>query len=199
MSCFDVRLAVLASPDRARSLFTVRAAISSARLVPSPRCSALVLMCSYCRSRFGLAPLGISATFRRQRSDTPWLARLPTSPRSIPRRCATQWLKAAPAGIGSATRGAFFGDAEFEELLGAFTGAAREHIAFEETAVWPGLRTALNTERAAELGTQLAEGKKTAPTRPHPHTPPSPGALKAAGPVAAAADKLRDKMTGRGD
>jgi hypothetical protein len=24
MSCFDVRLAVLASPDRARSLFTVR-------------------------------------------------------------------------------------------------------------------------------------------------------------------------------
>jgi hypothetical protein len=30
---------------------------------------------------------------------------------------------------------------------------------------------ALNTERAAELGTQIAEGKKTAPTRPHPHTP----------------------------
>ena len=30
----------------------------------------------------------------------------------------------------------------------AATGAAREHIQFEETAVWPGLRTALNTERA---------------------------------------------------
>jgi hemerythrin-like domain-containing protein len=91
------------------------------------------------------------------------------------------------------------GDPEFEELLGAFIGAAREHIQFEETAVWPGLRTALNTERAAELGTQIAEGKKTAPTRPHPHTPPSPGALKAAGPVAAAADKARDAVTGRGD
>ena len=63
-------------------------------------------------------------------------------------------------------------DAEFEKLLGTFIGAAREHIQFEETAVWPGLRTALNTERAAELGTQIAEGKKTAPTRPHPHTPP---------------------------
>jgi hemerythrin-like domain-containing protein len=71
------------------------------------------------------------------------------------------------------------GDAEFENLLAAFTGAAREHIQFEETAVWPGLRTALNTEQAAELGTQIAEGKKTAPTRPHPRTPPSPGALKA--------------------
>jgi hemerythrin-like domain-containing protein len=90
------------------------------------------------------------------------------------------------------------GDTEFEKLLGMFIGAAREHIQFEETQVWPGLRSALNTERAAELGTQIAEGKKTAPTRPHPHTPPSPGVLKAAGPVAAAADKARDAVTGRG-
>lgn len=90
------------------------------------------------------------------------------------------------------------GDAEFEELLGTFSAAAREHIEFEETRVWPGLRTALNTERAAELGTQIAEGKKTAPTRPHPHTPPSPGALKAAGPAVAVADKVRDAVTGRG-
>ena len=91
------------------------------------------------------------------------------------------------------------GDAEFEKLLGTFIGAAREHIQFEETAVWPGLRAALNSERAAELGTQIAAGKKTAPTRPHPHTPPSPGALKTAGPIPAAADKARDAVTGRGD
>jgi hypothetical protein len=91
------------------------------------------------------------------------------------------------------------GGAEFEKLLGAFTGAARVHIQFEETAVWPGLRIALNTERAAELGTQIAAGKKTAPTRPHPHAPSSPGVLKTAGPIAAAADKARDAVTGRGD
>jgi Hemerythrin HHE cation binding domain len=90
-------------------------------------------------------------------------------------------------------------DAEFEELLGAFSGAAREHIQFEETVVWPGLRTALSTERAAELGTQIADGKKTVPTRPHPHIPPSPGALKAAGSIAAVADRARDAVTGRGD
>jgi Hemerythrin HHE cation binding domain len=91
------------------------------------------------------------------------------------------------------------GDAEFENLLGTFIGAARKHMQLEETAVWPGLRTALNTDRAAELGAQIADGKKTAPTRPHPHTPPSPGALKVAAPVAAATDWARDVVTGRGD
>ena len=90
------------------------------------------------------------------------------------------------------------GDLEFEKLLGKFIVDAREHIAFEETQVWPGLRTALSSEEANELGSKIAEGKKTAPTRPHPHTPPSPGVLKTAGPVAAAADKARDTVTGRG-
>lgn len=47
MSWIDERLAVFDSPERARSLLTVRAAISSARLVLSPRYSALSLMCSY--------------------------------------------------------------------------------------------------------------------------------------------------------
>ncbi len=55
-----------------------------------------------------------------------------------------------------------------------------------------------------EVKGMLAELEKgptraTAPTRPHPHTPPSPGVLRTAGPVAAAADKARDKVTGRGE
>jgi hemerythrin-like domain-containing protein len=90
------------------------------------------------------------------------------------------------------------GEAEFERLLGTFIQAGREHIAFEETQVWPTLRAALSAEEAEQLGAKLAEGKKTAPTRPHPHTPPSPGVLKAAGPAAAAADRARDAVTGRG-
>jgi len=89
-------------------------------------------------------------------------------------------------------------DAEFETLLGKFIEAAREHIAFEETQVWPGLRSVLSAEAAGELGTKIAEGKKTAPTRPHPHTPPAPGVLKTAGPAVAAADKARDAASGRG-
>jgi|tagenome__1003787_1003787.scaffolds.fasta_scaffold20954510_2 hemerythrin-like domain-containing protein len=90
------------------------------------------------------------------------------------------------------------GNPEFEKLLAEFIRAGREHIDYEENHVWPGLRVALTAQQAQELGGKLEAGKKTAPTRPHPHTPASPGALKAAGPVAAAADKARDAMTDRG-
>lgn len=34
--------------------------------------------------------------------------------------------------------------------------------------------TALSAETAAEIAEKIAEDKKTAPTRPHPHTSPSP-------------------------
>jgi multidrug efflux pump subunit AcrA (membrane-fusion protein) len=88
-------------------------------------------------------------------------------------------------------------DGEFEVLLAQFTGAGREHIAFEETSVWPRLREVLSAEQADDLGRKLEQGKSTAPTRPHPHTPPSPGLLKTAGPAVAAADRLRDTVTGR--
>lgn len=87
---------------------------------------------------------------------------------------------------------------EFEALLSEFITAGREHIAFEETQVWPSLRSALTEAEAAELGDKITEAKKTAPTRPHPHTPPKPGVLKTAGPAAAAMDRVRDAATGRG-
>jgi hemerythrin superfamily protein len=90
-------------------------------------------------------------------------------------------------------------DPKFEELLGRFIADGREHIAYEEERVWPGLRDALSADEAEELGTKLQEGKKLAPTRPHPHTPPKPGILKTAGPAVAAADRVRDAVTGRGD
>lgn len=48
------------SPFSARILLTVRAATSACRPLYRPDFLALSLMCSYCRSRFGLAPLGIS-------------------------------------------------------------------------------------------------------------------------------------------
>ena len=90
-------------------------------------------------------------------------------------------------------------DPEFEALLSEFIGAGRDHIAFEENLVWPALRTTLTEAEASELGGKIEQAKKTGPTRPHPHTPAAPGVLKSAGPVAAAADKARDAVTGRGN
>jgi hemerythrin-like domain-containing protein len=90
------------------------------------------------------------------------------------------------------------GQPEFEKLLAEFIRAGREHIDFEESQVWPRLRPALTEQDAQELGRKLAEAKTIAPTRPHPHTPGNPAVLKATGPIAAAADKVRDAMTDRG-
>jgi hemerythrin-like domain-containing protein len=88
---------------------------------------------------------------------------------------------------------------DFETQLAEFISAGRAHIAFEETMVWPHLRSVLTATDADNLGRELEEGKKTAPTRPHPHTPASPGLLKTAGPAVAAADRLRDAATGRNE
>jgi hypothetical protein len=88
-------------------------------------------------------------------------------------------------------------DQQFVPLMTKFAHAARAHITYEEQQVWPGLRTALSADQAIALGEKLARATKAGPTRPHPHTPPSPGVLKVAGPAVAAADKLRDAASGR--
>lgn len=90
------------------------------------------------------------------------------------------------------------GQPEFEDVLATFIEAGREHISFEETVVWPGLAAVLSQQEAADLGQKLEEGKKNAPTRPHPGALAHSGVLKSAGPVIAAADRLRDSASGRG-
>jgi hypothetical protein len=80
---------------------------------------------------------------------------------------------------------------EFEGLISKFIPAGREHISYEETRVWPLLRRALTEEESISIGTKIHLGWKTAPIRPHPHTPASPGVLKWAEPAVATADRLR--------
>lgn len=86
---------------------------------------------------------------------------------------------------------------EFTERVRTFIHDGREHIAFEQDQVWPKMEEAISSQEADELGEKVVAGKKIAPTRPHPHTPPKPGILKTAGPAVAAADKVRDTITGR--
>ena len=89
-------------------------------------------------------------------------------------------------------------DPEFEQLLGEFIAAGREHITFEESLVWPELRLALSAEEAEQLADRCETAKQAAPTRPHPGKMSSPEALQSTGPVVAATDRIRDAITGRG-
>lgn len=89
-------------------------------------------------------------------------------------------------------------DAQFESLVTQIIHDGREHIAYEEEHVWPGLREMLDADQQEELGSKIEQGKSMAPTRPHPETPPKPGVLKTAGMGAAMMDKARDAVTGRG-
>jgi hemerythrin-like domain-containing protein len=89
------------------------------------------------------------------------------------------------------------GHREFEALIRQFTAIGRAHIDFEETQVWPGVRLALSEQELDELGTHLEQGKRLAPTRPHPNMPSAPEALKVAAPIAGAADRIRDVLGGR--
>jgi hypothetical protein len=88
-------------------------------------------------------------------------------------------------------------DPEFDDLVQSFIPECRAHIEFEETRVWPGLREALSPAEADELGEKITRFRKHGPTRPHPHTPPSPRVLATAGSVVAAVDRLRDAIDRR--
>jgi hemerythrin superfamily protein len=88
-------------------------------------------------------------------------------------------------------------DPEFDALVGTIIPACRDHIEFEETRVWPGLRQVLSPDQSQELGEKIIKAKKRGPTRPHPRTPPTPAVLATVGPAVAVIDKLRDAVAGR--
>jgi hypothetical protein len=44
---------------------------------------------------------------------------------------------------------------------------------------------------------QLEQGRRLAPTRPHPNLSPDPEVLRLAGRIAGAADRIRDALAGR--
>ncbi|WP_046317666.1 hemerythrin domain-containing protein [Mycobacterium sp. UM_Kg1] len=89
------------------------------------------------------------------------------------------------------------GEPDFHRALEEFIAAAREHISYEETVVWPRFAAALGAEDLEKLGDRLQAAKKIAPTRPHPNAPSGGLAQNTLGLAAAAADHLRDRLSGR--
>ncbi|MEU6369296.1 hemerythrin domain-containing protein [Streptomyces sp. NPDC046931] len=83
------------------------------------------------------------------------------------------------------------------ELVQRLREEIEDHVQEEEGELMPRLRDAVSQKDLDRLGELLAQAKQTAPTRPHPHAPDEPPALSLAGPVAAAYDRLRDRLQGR--
>jgi len=52
-----------------------------------------------------------------------------------------------------------------EAMLREFIAAVREHVTFEETKIWPGLREALSTQEVNELGDNLMTAEDNVPSR----------------------------------
>lgn len=87
---------------------------------------------------------------------------------------------------------------EFDSEVRALIGEVREHIRFEETEIFPRIEAALERGQLLELGKTLEKAMKTAPTRPHPHTPPATSAVgKVLAKGASVADRMRDIAEGR--
>jgi hypothetical protein len=89
------------------------------------------------------------------------------------------------------------GSGDAADLLRQVIAISRAHIDFEESQVWPGVRLALSEQELGDLGGQLEQAKRLAPTRPHPHMPCTPEVLKVAAPIAGATDRIRDALGGR--
>ncbi|MBO0714835.1 MAG: hemerythrin domain-containing protein [Acidimicrobiales bacterium] len=86
--------------------------------------------------------------------------------------------------------------ADFDPLVERLALLLRRHVAHEDR-VFLELRARMSEPERESLGLRIASGKPKAPTRPHPHAPSSPGALKVAGAGAAALDRARDALGSR--
>ncbi|MEU5085314.1 hemerythrin domain-containing protein [Streptomyces sp. NPDC021356] len=89
------------------------------------------------------------------------------------------------------------GDPRESDLMARLRREAEAHVRAQETELMPALREHVTQQDLDELGRLLDQAKQGAPTRPHPHAPDHPPALTVAAPLAAAYDRLRDRLQGR--
>jgi hemerythrin superfamily protein len=89
-------------------------------------------------------------------------------------------------------------DPDFDRLFLSLKTEVTSHVEDEENNLFPRLRENCTPDALNQLGDQVRSAKKTAPTRPHPGSPDSPGALKALAPGAGLVDRARDMLSGRG-
>jgi Zn finger protein HypA/HybF involved in hydrogenase expression/hemerythrin-like domain-containing protein len=89
------------------------------------------------------------------------------------------------------------GDDGERRLVESLAAEVTHHVEVEEGHFLPALRAAVDDQALADLGEQLEQAKKVAPTRPHPGAPNHPPVLTLAAPLVAVYDRLRDRLQGR--
>jgi len=90
------------------------------------------------------------------------------------------------------------GDAMFDQQLAILMQEIREHVAEEESQMFPHMRSIFTQEELVEMGAKVERVKKMAPTRPHPAAPDEPPGDKILGPITGMFDRMRDALTHRG-
>jgi hemerythrin superfamily protein len=86
----------------------------------------------------------------------------------------------------------------FADKMERLERSVSEHVEDEEGKLFPSVREAFTKTALNDLGTAMNKAKSTAPTRPHPNTPPTPAAHATVGKAAAIVDRIRDVAAGRG-
>lgn len=97
----------------------------------------------------------------------------------------------------SALDGLTVGDSGEARLVQSLAGEITQHVEREEGRFLPALQSSVDEQALKELGEQLDQAKKAAPTRPHPAAPDHPPVLALAAPFVAIYDRFRDRLQGR--
>ncbi len=85
-------------------------------------------------------------------------------------------------------------DERFEAKVHVLMENVMHHAQEEEKELLPKVRQVLSRSELIELGEQMAQAKKRAPTRPHPKAPDTPPGIQVAGPVSAVMDAAKDMV-----
>src|SRR5436190_7494710 len=96
-----------------------------------------------------------------------------------------KWLLSELEGLAPASE-------RFDAKATVLIESVRHHVKEEETSLFPKVRARIERRRLMELGAELRDAKRRAPTHPHPRSPDEPPGNLLVGGAVAVMDKARD-------